>query len=226
MIRIVLLGPPGSGKGTQASTLQKRSGIPHIASGDLLRANVRDATELGERAKPYMNRGELVPDDLILDMMERRLAESDAQQGYVLDGFPRTVAQAEALAQRLQSLGRELDAVIYLEVPEREILRRLTGRRTCPSCNAVYHIDTMPPKQEGICDACNTELIQRDDEKPDVIRKRLEVYDEQTQPLLDWYQERGLLNKIDGTIGVDNVMTEIERIVAGTRASVEESASR
>jgi len=226
MIRIVLLGPPGSGKGTQASALQKRSGVPHIASGDLLRANVRDATELGERAKPYMNRGELVPDDLILDMMEWRLAEPDAQQGYVLDGFPRTVAQAEALAQRLRSLGRELDAVVYLEVPEHEILRRLSGRRTCPNCHAVYHVDTMPPQEKGICDACKAELVQRDDEKPDVIRKRLEVYDEQTQPLLDWYEARGLLKKIDGTIGVDNVMAEIERIVDSTQPSVRESANQ
>ncbi len=214
MIRIVLLGPPGSGKGTQASTLEKRRGIPHIASGDLLRANVRDRTALGAKAKPYMDRGNLVPDELILDMMAERLSQPDAQKGYVLDGFPRTVKQAEALEERLAALGQELDAVIYLEVPEAEILRRLGGRRTCPRCNAIYHIDTMPPKQEGICDKCGAELVQRDDEKPDVIQKRLEVYSAQTQPLLDYYQERGLLQEINGTIGVDNVIREIEAIVA------------
>jgi len=222
MIRIVLLGPPGSGKGTQASALQKRRGIPHIASGDILRANVRDDTELGRQASPYMDRGDLVPDALILDMMAQRLSQPDAGDGYILDGFPRTVAQAEALEQRLEHIDRELDAVIYLRVPEAEILRRLSGRRTCPACNAVYHVDTMPPQREGVCDACGAELVQRQDEKPDVIRKRLEVYTEQTQPLLLFYRERSLLHEIDGTIGVDNVMDAIEDIVANARASAQE----
>lgn len=218
MIRIVLLGPPGSGKGTQASALERRRGIPHIASGDLLRANVRDNTELGRKAKPYMDRGGLVPDDLILDMMADRLAQPDAQRGYVLDGFPRTVKQAEALEERLRGLGQELDAVVYLQVPEAEILRRLGGRRTCPQCNAIYHIDTMPPKREGICDKCGAGLIQRDDEKPEVIPKRLEVYSAETQPLLDYYLRRGLLSEVDGTIGVDNMIRQIEAIVASARA--------
>lgn len=225
MIRIVLLGPPGSGKGTQASALQKRRGIAHIASGDLLRANVRDNTELGRQAKPYMNRGDLVPDTLILDMMAERLSQPDAREGYILDGFPRTVAQAEALEQRLEQIGCELDAVIYLRVPEAEILRRLSGRRTCPACNAVYHVDTMPPQREGICDACGAELVQRQDEKPDVIRKRLEVYEEQTQPLLRFYRGRSLLHEIDGTIGVDNAMDAIEDIVANARASAQEQTA-
>ncbi len=219
MIRIVLLGPPGSGKGTQASVLEKRRGVVHIASGDLLRANVRDNTALGQQAKPYMDRGELVPDGLILDMMADRLSQPDAQKGYVLDGFPRTVKQAEALGERLSKLRQDLDAVIYLRVPEAEILRRLGGRRTCPQCNAVYHVDTMPPKQEGVCDKCGTKLVQRDDEKPEVIQKRLTVYSEQTQPLLDYYRERGLLQEIDGTIGVDNVIAEIEAIVAARAGS-------
>jgi adenylate kinase len=220
MIRIVLLGPPGSGKGTQASALEKRRGVPHIASGDLLRANVRDSTALGRKVKPYMDRGELVPDELILDMMADRLSQPDAQQGYVLDGFPRTVKQAEALEERLRALSQDLDAVVYLKVPEAEILRRLGGRRTCPHCNAVYHVDTMPPKREGICDKCGATLVQRDDEKPAVIRKRLEVYSAQTQPLLDYYQARGLLREIDGMIGVDNVIREIETIVAAAQAAV------
>ncbi len=219
MMRIVLLGPPGSGKGTQASALEANERIPHIASGDLLRANVRDDTELGRRARPYMDGGELVPDDLILDMMAERLSQPDAQEGYVLDGFPRTVAQAEALTQRLEELGAQLDAVIYLEVPETELLRRLSGRRTCPNCHAVYHVDTLPPQQEGTCDKCGTALVQRDDEKPEVIRKRLEVYAAQTEPLLDHYREQGLLREIDGTIGIENVLREIASVVAAGRAS-------
>lgn len=225
MIRIVLLGPPGSGKGTQASALTKRRGIPHIASGDILRANVRDDTELGKQARPYMDRGDLVPDALILDMMADRLSQPDAGDGYILDGFPRTVAQADALEQRLAQMDRSLDAVIYLRVPEEEILRRLSGRRTCPACNAVYHVDTMPPQREGACDACGAELVQRQDEKPDVIRKRLEVYTEQTQPLLLFYRGRTLLHEIDGTIGVDNVMDAIEKIVANARASAQEQTA-
>jgi adenylate kinase len=219
MIRIVLLGPPGSGKGTQASALQRGRGVAHIASGDLLRANVRDNTALGGKAKPYMDRGELVPDELILDMMADRLSQPDSAQGYVLDGFPRTVAQAEALEKRLGGLRQELDAVISLQVPETEILRRLGGRRTCPQCDAIYHIDTMPPKQEGSCDKCGAGLIQRDDEKPEVIRKRLEVYGAQTAPLMDFYRGRGLLHEVDGTIGVDNVIREIEAIVAAARTA-------
>jgi len=225
MIRIVLLGPPGSGKGTQASALESRRGVPHIASGDLLRANVRDGTELGTRAKPYMDRGDLVPDDLILDMMAERLSQPDAQEGYVLDGFPRTVAQAEALEERLSKLGRELDAVIYLRVSEKEILRRISGRRTCPNCGAVYHVDTMPPKKEGICDKCGAKLVQRDDEEPEVVRQRLNVYSEQTEPLLDFYRQRDLLYEVDGTIGIENVLNEIERIVSEARGAAEEAKS-
>jgi adenylate kinase len=222
MIRIVLLGPPGSGKGTQAGALEKRRGVPQIASGDLLRANVRDKTELGLRAQPYMDRGELVPDELILDMMTERLSRPDAQKGYVLDGFPRTVAQAEALEARLREMGRELDAAILLRVPEEELLRRLSGRRTCSGCDAVYHVDTMPSQQEGVCDICSGDLIRRDDESPEVIRTRLVVYEEQTRPLLDFYRRRELLREIDGTIGVDNVVREIERIVEPAPAARQE----
>ncbi|MDH4179053.1 MAG: adenylate kinase [Armatimonadota bacterium] len=213
MMRIVLLGPPGSGKGTQASALQQRRAIPHIASGDLLRAHIADNTDLGRRAKPFMDRGDLVPDDLILDMMAARLAEPDAQNGYTLDGFPRTVAQARDLDQRLQALGHPLDAVICLRVPESELLRRLSGRRICPNCNAIYHVDTMPPKLKDICDHCGSALIQRQDERPDVVRNRLRVYAEQTEPLLDYYQSRGLLHEIDGTIGVDRVLAEVAEVV-------------
>jgi adenylate kinase len=213
MMRIVLLGPPGSGKGTQAGSLARRRAIAHIASGDILRANVKEGTELGRRAAPYMERGELVPDELILDMMAERLGEPDAAEGYALDGFPRTVAQAEALDGRLSEMQQRLQAVVYLEVPEKELLRRLSGRRICPKCNAIYQLDTMAPKQEGICDTCGAALIQRKDEQPEVVRRRLEVYARETQPLLDYYRRTGLLHQVDGTIGVDNVLAEIDRIV-------------
>jgi adenylate kinase len=222
MTRIVLLGPPGSGKGTQAGAVQSRWGIPHIASGDLLRASVKEGTELGLLARPYMDRGELVPDELILDMMAERLSESDAQAGYALDGFPRTVAQAEALDRRLEQIGQRLAAAIYLMVPESEILRRLSGRRTCPTCNAIYQVDTMPPENEGICDKCGAGLVQRDDELPEVIRTRLEVYAAQTQPLLDYYRSRGLLHEIDGTIGVDNVLVRIADILGDAQPAAAE----
>lgn len=224
MMRIVLLGPPGSGKGTQATAVKERWGLPHIASGDLLRAHVKDDTELGRRARPYMDRGDLVPDSLIIDMMAERLSQPDAQQGYVLDGFPRTVAQAEALDARLADLGQRLDAVVYLEVPEKEILRRLSGRRICPNCGAIYQLDTMPPKQEGICDKCGAKLVQRADEQPEVIRNRLQVYGTQTEPLLAYYQAQHRLHRVDGTIGVDNVMKEIARILKEARQGAGEVA--
>ena len=223
MMRILLLGPPGSGKGTQASALRKRWGLPHISSGDLLRAQVKNNTELGSKAKPFMETGELVPDELIIAMMAERMSEPDAVSGYVLDGFPRTVAQAEALDARLTVSGQDLDAVISLEVPEPEILRRLLGRLTCssPTCNAIYQVDTMPPKRPGLCDKCGSALIQRADEDPAVIRKRLAVYAEQTAPLLHYYRHTGRLHQIDGTIGVENVVKEIARLLESTREGTE-----
>jgi len=215
MTRLVLLGPPGSGKGTQANALHEKWGIAHISSGDLLRANVKDGTTLGQRAKPYMDRGDLVPDELILDMVEKRMSEPDAQRGFALDGFPRTVAQAGALERRMAGMGQPLDGVIYLNVPEQELLRRLSGRRTCFQCNAIYQIHTMAPKVEGVCDRCGGALIQRDDEKEEVVRNRLEVYTAQTAPLLKYYRDLGLLHEIDGTIGVENVMAAIRRLLDG-----------
>jgi adenylate kinase len=162
-----------------------------------------------------MDRGDLVPDELILDMMEKQMAEPDAQRGFALDGFPRTVAQAEALEKRLVGIGQQLHAVIYLNVPEQELLRRLSGRRTCSQCNAIYQIHTMAPKVEGVCDKCGGKLIQREDEKEDVVRNRLQVYAKQTEPLLKFYRDLGLLHEIDGTIGVDNVMAAIKRLLDG-----------
>jgi len=217
MMRILLLGPPGSGKGTQATALRARWGLLHLSSGDLLRAYVREGTELGRQAKPFMEGGELVPDALIIEMMAERMSRGDAAAGYVLDGFPRTVAQAEALDRRLAELGQELDAVVSLDVPEGEILRRLSGRLTCPKCNAIYQVDTMPPAKPGICDRCGSELVQRLDEDPEVIKKRLAVYDAQTAPLLDYYRGTGRLYEVDGTIGVENVMHEISRILESAR---------
>lgn len=222
MRRMLLLGPPGSGKGTQATALKGRWDLPHLSSGDLLRAHVKEETALGRQAKPFMERGELVPDALIIEMMAERLSQPDAARGYVLDGFPRTVAQAEALDARLAELKQELDAVISLHVPEAEILRRLSGRLTCsnPSCNAIYQVDTMPPKQAGVCDKCGSALIQRADEEPAVIQKRLAVYAQQTAPLLDYYRRTGRLHAVDGTIGVENVVKEIARLVASAGEGV------
>ena len=222
MRRMLLLGPPGSGKGTQATALKGRWDLPHLSSGDLLRAHVKEETALGRQAKPFMERGELVPDALIIEMMAERLSQPDAAGGYVLDGFPRTVAQAEALDARLAELKQELDAVISLHVPEAEILRRLSGRLTCsnPSCNAIYQVDTMPPKQAGVCDKCGSALIQRADEEPAVIQRRLAVYAQQTAPLLDYYRRTGRLHAVDGTIGVENVVKEIARLVASAGEGV------
>ena len=222
MRRMLLLGPPGSGKGTQATALKGRWDLPHLSSGDLLRAHVKEETALGRQAKPFMERGELVPDALIIEMMAERLSQPDAARGYVLDGVPRTVAQAEALDARLAELKQELDAVISLNVPEAEILRRLSGRLTCsnPSCNAIYQVDTMPPKQAGVCDKCGSALIQRADEEPAVIQRRLAVYAQQTAPLLDYYRRTGRLHAVDGTIGVENVVKEIARLVASAGEGV------
>ncbi len=213
MMRILLLGPPGSGKGTQATALKNQWSLLHLSSGDLLRAHVKGQTALGQRAQPYMDRGELVPDGLIIDMMADRMSQPDAAAGYVLDGFPRTEAQAEALDRRLKELGQELDAVVYLDVPEAEIMRRISGRLTCPQCNAIYQTETMAPKVAGKCDKCGHDLVQRADEDPEVVKKRLEVYDAQTSPLLDYYRRTGRLHAIDGTIGVENVMREVRSIL-------------
>jgi adenylate kinase len=225
-VRMVLLGPPGSGKGTQASAMQRRWGLAHLASGDLLREDVRDDTELGRKAKPYMDAGELVPDELILDMMEERLARPNAQaglpgQGFVLDGFPRTLAQAEVLDQRLAAMGQRLDAVVCLRVSEEEILRRLSGRLVCPQCHAIYQAETMPPKRPGLCDRCGSPLVQREDEDPEVVRNRLRVYEEQTAPLEEYYRSRGLLHEVDGAIGVDRVLAEVSRLLEASAKRVQ-----
>jgi adenylate kinase len=197
-MRVVLLGPPGAGKGTQARTLETKLKAPQIASGDLLRASVRNGTDSGLKAKRFMDRGELVPDELVLAMIGERLDQHDARDGFILDGFPRTVAQAEALAAMLEQRGLSLDKVIGMNVPDAEIVKRISGRRTCRKCGAMYHVIFDPPRNMNICNACNGDLEQRDDDAEDTVRTRLEVYNESTRPLLDHYGRLGVLAQVDG----------------------------
>jgi adenylate kinase len=198
-VRLVLLGPPGAGKGTQARMLEKRLGVPQVASGDLLRTAVRKKTALGREAKRYMDKGALVPDDLVLKLIEERLSQPDAASGFILDGFPRTVAQAETLDAMLKTGGpRHLDKVIAIMVPDEEIVKRISGRRTCKNCGAMYHLIYDPPRNQNLCNSCNGELYQRDDDAEDTVRMRLDVYAATMRPLLEYYERAGLLKQIDG----------------------------
>jgi adenylate kinase len=197
-VRLVLLGPPGAGKGTQAQALVRLWGIPQVSSGDLLRAVVREDSELGREAASYMDRGQLVPDEFVLKLIADRFRKKDAQRGFILDGFPRNVSQAEALAARLDRVGLKLDKVVAVTLPDGEILRRITGRRTCRNCSAMYHLVFEPPAKPGICDKCGGELYQRDDDSEDTVRERIKVYDAATRPLLDYYGRLGLLAQVDG----------------------------
>jgi adenylate kinase len=201
-VRVILLGPPGAGKGTQAGNIAEAYDIPHISTGDILRANVREGTELGLEAKRFMDAGDLVPDDVIIGMVGDRLAQPDAAKGFLFDGFPRTVPQAEALEALLQQREQPLDVVLRLAVDEDEVVSRLTGRRTCTGCGAVFHVTHQPPSTEGVCDACGGELVQRDDDREDVVRNRLEVYRRSTEPLEEFYWNRGLLRDVEavGTV--------------------------
>lgn len=206
-MNLILLGGPGAGKGTQAKKLIEKYGIPQISTGDILRAAVKDGTELGKKAKGYMDEGKLVPDQLIIDIMEERLKQPDCQKGYMLDGFPRTVVQADALGNLLKKMGSKIDHVVSVEVDKEELVRRLTGRRTCRECGAMYHIMFNPPKKNGICDKCEGELYQRDDDNEATVRSRLDVYEKQTFPLIQYYKDKGLLRTIDG-VGDINVIFE------------------
>jgi len=198
-VRLVLLGPPGAGKGTQARMLEKRLGVPQVASGDLLRTAVRKKTALGREAKRYMDKGALVPDDLVLKLIEERLSQPDAASGFILDGFPRTVAQAETLNAMLKTGGpRQLDKVIAIMVPDEEIVKRISGRRTCKNCGAMYHLIYDPPRNQDLCNSCNGELYQRADDAEDTVRMRLDVYAATMRPLLEYYERAGLLKQIDG----------------------------
>jgi adenylate kinase len=204
-MRLVLVGPPGAGKGTQAKYLAKHFGIPAISTGDIFRANVMQKTELGLQAKRYMDAGDLVPDEVTIAMVRDRLNDEDAESGFLLDGFPRTVPQAEALKDILSELGTPLDAVLELKVDDEEVVRRLSGRRTCRQCGHVWHQEFDPPRHDGVCDKCGGELFQRDDDQPETIRRRLEVYNENTAPLVGYYDDQGLLVAIEATGPVDGV---------------------
>ncbi len=210
---LILLGAPGVGKGTQGALISKEYNIPQISTGDILRNEVKNKTELGKKAKVYMDKGELVPDDVIIGMMENRIKQDDCKNGFILDGFPRTVAQAEAFDEMLKKNGLELDKVLLIDVPEEEIIERLTGRRVCPSCGAVYHIKNNPPKKEGICDQCGSELVQRDDDKEEVVRNRLEVYKKNTMPLINYYTKTSKLVKIDGTGEINEIFERIKKVL-------------
>lgn len=212
-MNIVLLGPPGAGKGTQAVSISERYKIPHISTGDIFRRAVAKKTELGIKAQKYMNRGELVPDAIVTEIVEERLKEEDCAKGFLLDGFPRTVAQAESLARALEKNGLKLDIALNIDVSTEELIRRLTGRRTCRNCGRVYHLFYDPPKLEGVCDVCGGELFQRDDDSEETVRNRLKVYQEQTAPLIDFYQNAGILKNINGERSVAEVFVEIENFL-------------
>lgn len=209
MLRTILLGPPGAGKGTQAAKIVEKYGIPHISTGDIFRENIKKGTELGKKAQEYMNRGELVPDDLVIEIATTRLLEDDCKNGFLLDGFPRTVYQAEKLDEFLDSHDSKIDNVIDIAVGKDELIERLTGRRVCKACGASFHIVNIPPKQEGICDYCGGELIQRADDNLETVTNRIDVYEDQTMPLIDYYEKAGTLTHIDGSTGLDNVFADI-----------------
>ncbi|RDV83028.1 adenylate kinase [Ammonifex thiophilus] len=208
-MNLLIMGPPGAGKGTQSERLVKEFNIPHISTGDMLREAVKQGTEMGKKAKEYMDKGQLVPDEVIIGVVRERLMQPDCERGFLLDGFPRTVAQAEALDKLLQDMGRKLDAVINVSVPREKIVARLTGRRVCKVCGATYHIVNNPPKVEGKCDKCGGELYQRSDDTEETVNKRLDVYEAQTQPLIEYYQAKGLLINIDGDQPIDKVFADI-----------------
>lgn len=208
-MKIIMLGAPGAGKGTQAKKIAEKYGIPHISTGDIFRANIKNGTELGKKAKSYMDQGLLVPDELTCDLVVDRISQPDAAGGYVLDGFPRTIPQAEALTKALDAKGEKIDFAIDVTVPDDHIITRMSGRRACLKCGATYHIKYNPPKQEGICDTCGSELVLRDDDKPETVQKRLDVYHEQTQPLIDYYTKAGALFHVDGTQDIDKVFADI-----------------
>lgn len=212
-MKIIMLGAPGAGKGTQAKMIAEKYTIPHISTGDIFRANIKEGTELGQQAKEYMDKGLLVPDELVVNLVVDRLTWEDAKNGYVLDGFPRTIPQAEALTKALAEKGEKVDFAIDIDVPDQNIIDRMGGRRACVNCGATYHIVNIPPKVEGICDKCGAKLILRDDDQPETVKKRLDVYHEQTQPLIDYYTEEGVLKEVDGTVDMMDVFESITKLL-------------
>lgn len=212
-MKIVMLGAPGAGKGTQAKKISAKYNIPHISTGDIFRANIKEGTELGKKAKEYMDQGLLVPDELVLDLIVDRLGKDDCKNGYVLDGFPRTIPQAEALEKALGKQGQKIDYALDIDVPDENIINRMSGRRACVGCGATYHLVYAPTKVEGVCDVCGKNLILRDDDKPETVKKRLSVYHEQTKPLIDYYENAGTLRTLDGTIDIEDVFQAIVKIL-------------
>ena len=212
-MKIVMLGAPGAGKGTQAKMIAEKYTIPHISTGDIFRANIKEGTPLGLEAKSYMDQGKLVPDELTVKILLDRVAKDDCKNGYVLDGFPRTIPQANVLKEALAKQNDKIDYAINVDVPDENIVRRMSGRRACVTCGATYHIEHVPPKKEGICDKCGSALILRDDDKPDTVLNRLKVYHDQTQPLIDFYNNEGILKEVDGTIDVKDVFESIVKIL-------------
>ena len=212
-MKIVMLGAPGAGKGTQAEKLASKYGLPHVSTGDIFRKNIKEGTELGKEAKSYMDAGALVPDELTVRLLLDRVSNDDCDLGYILDGFPRTIPQAEALDRELAKLEGKIDFAINVEVPDDNIIERMSGRRACLKCGATYHLQYIPPKQEGICDECGSELVIRDDDKPETVKKRLATYHEQTQPLVYYYKKQGVYHEVDGTKDVDSVFDSIRDIL-------------
>ena len=212
-MQIIMLGAPGAGKGTQAKMIAEKYGVPHVSTGDIFRANIKNGTQLGMEAKKYMDQGLLVPDELTVRILLDRVAQDDCKNGYVLDGFPRTIPQAQVLDEALTKLGDKIDYAIDVDVPDENIIRRMSGRRACLTCGATYHIEHIPPKKEGICDKCGSELVLRDDDKPETVKNRLAVYHEQTQPLIDFYEKKGVLRTVDGTLPMEEVFAAITGIL-------------
>ena len=216
-MRVIFLGPPGVGKGTQADFIAEKYNIPKLSTGDLLRESVKNQTELGKEAKGFMNRGELVPDGVVVGLVEEKLSSPECQQGFLLDGFPRTEAQADQLSGYLTSVGKNLDRVVYFTLSKDEIIRRISGRRSCPECKAVYHLESVPSKQEGVCDVCGASLIQRNDDKPETVESRLAVYEEQTAPLVKYYRTQNILGELDGAGLVSAVQERLVALLAQPR---------
>lgn len=212
-MKIIMLGAPGAGKGTQAKKIADVCNIPHISTGDIFRANIKNGTELGTKAKAYMDKGLLVPDELVCNLVVDRIQQDDCKNGFILDGFPRTIPQAEALTNALNAIGQNMDFAIDVDVPDENIINRMSGRRACVGCGATYHLVFNPTKVEGICDVCGEKLILREDDKPETVKNRLNVYHEQTQPLIDYYKGQGILRTVDGTKAMDEVFADILKVL-------------